>query len=244
MAFLAPVLPSLISAGASLGASALMGGRSAPSATENFQPTGIDAGGLLSRITKKGNVGINVDPKRLGLVNSVASLFPEEADLVHGLRDSVAPGISQLRASRLQQIDDARRSAIGNLRENLSRRRVLGSSFGQDAITRAESEFAGQRESVAADSFLKEFELTNQMIAREFDLHRSEFTTKLDELNLEANIATKLAGAATEQLGANARIQSQLEAQAAAGQGKFFNETLSPVFKQLGTSVGGLFKTA
>lgn len=46
-------------------------------------------------------------------------------------------------------LESSRRRAIGNLRDNLQRRRVLGSSFGQDALTRAEAEFGLQEAQIA-----------------------------------------------------------------------------------------------
>src|SRR5690606_4802425 len=115
------------------------------------------------------------------------------------------------------------------LRENLARRRVLGSSFGQDAISRAESEFAGQRERVAAESFLAELEATNNLINQEFAARRQSFQTGLDELNLQAEIATKIATQASDQLGANARLEAALLAKEAEGRGKFFGETFGPL---------------
>jgi hypothetical protein len=220
-----------------------MGGSSKPSATENFQAPGINAGGLSSKMGANGVI-IESSPYRQAMVDASAAASGEQADLLGELRARVAPGISELRASRLSEIENARQSAIGNLRENLQRRRVMGSSFGNDALTRAETEFAGQRDRVAAESFLQELEASNQLINQEFTARRQQFQTGLDELNLQADIATKLAGNATTQMGANARLQAELDAKSAAGAGKFFGETMQPFTKQLGETLGGLFKQA
>lgn len=232
---------SAITAGANYGLSKLMGGSSEGSSATSFTPPGISAGGLSSSMGSKG-IEIKSSPYRRALVADLAGASGEQAGLLAELRGRVAPGISELRASRLSEIENARQSAIGNLRENLQRRRVLGSSFGNDAITRAESEFAGQRERVAAESFLQELEASNNLINQEFTVRRQQFQTGLDELNLQADLATKLAGAATTQMGANARLQAELDAKEAAGAGKFFGETIAPFTKQLGTSLGSMFK--
>lgn len=241
---LIPLAASAITSGVSFGASKLFGGGSGDTSglqPQNFTPAGINAGGLNSSF-QGGNINVSPDAARTGLVNNLASQFGDQAAQLNALRGSVAPGISALRSSRLGEIESARQASIGNLRENLARRRVLGSSFGQDAITRAESEFAGQRDKVAAESFLQELEASNQLINQQFNATRLQFQTGLDELNLEADVATKIGAKATETLGANARTLAALNAQEAAGAGKFFGQTFDPLFKQIGSSAAGLFK--
>lgn len=237
MSFLAAAAPSIISAGLSLGSQALMSGNES-TALSGFRPGGFNAGGLKASYGANGRLLVNSDGARENLVNRTSKMFGLETAELAKLRASVAPGMSDLRKSRLGEIDNARTAAIGNLRDNLARRRVLGSSFGQDAITRAESEFAGQRDKVAAESFLQELELTNRLIDQEFDTRRQVFSTKLNELNLQADLAAKLSGAATETLGANARMQAQLDAKAAEGAGSFFGTVTRPAFNSIGTSVG------
>lgn len=232
---IAAAAPAVISGGLSFLGSKLFGGGK-PAAPP--PPTGINAGGLTSTLSG-GNIGINASPERLGLVSGVSDAFGRLGSDLGILRQSVAPGISGLRASRLQEIENARQRAIGDLRENLQRRRVLGSSFGSDAIARAESEFGGQRDKVAAESFLQELELTNQFITQQFNAQRGQFQTGLDELNLQADVATKLASKATDTLSANARFTSALAAQEAQNAGKFFGQSFGPAFNAIGQSVGG-----
>lgn len=235
---------SAVSAGANYGLSKMFGGKKgeAQSGLSSFTPGGINAGGLTSGFDPvTGRISITPSAERLGFVRGISDRFNEEAGLFGGLRGRVGLGVSDLRTARLAEIEDARRAAVGNLRENLARRRVLGSSFGQDAVTRAESEFAGQRERVAAESFMSELELQNQLIQQEFSAKRSAFQTGLDELNLEADLAAKLSGAATQQLGANARALAELNAKEAAGAGKFFGETMQPFTAALGKAAGSMF---
>ncbi len=235
MSFLAPIAGAALSTGVQFGLSELFGGKKgkAQEGLSTFQPTGINAGGLTSGMSG-GNITITPSGERLGLVGNIASRFGEQAGLLSRLRESVAPGISALRTSRLQEIDNARNSAISNLRDNMARRRVLGSSFGNDTIARAELEFGKERERVAAESFLQELELSNNLINQEFEAGRAQFQTGLDELNLQADIGTKLAGVATQILGDNARLLASMNATEAAGAGKFFGETLQSFAKQFG----------
>lgn len=252
MSFLAAALPAVASSAASFGLSKLFGGGDASPTDKlnKFKPTGINGGGLSSSMDGD-NLTITPSAQRLGLVNSLSLGFGSEADALSGLRGSVAPGASRIRSAfenlgstRLQQIEDARKAAIGNLRENMARRRVQGSSFGQDALTRAEIEFARAKEEASAETatqtaqtYLQELEATNQLIQQEFAARRGQFETGLNELNLQADIATKLASGATQQLGANARLEAELSAKEQAAKGKFFGDSvISPISKAIGSS--------
>ncbi len=230
-----------ITSGLSYGASKLFGGGDTSAPLRNFQPAGINAGGLTSMFGADGNIHVAPSGQRMGFVQGISDAFGAQAGEIGALRSKVAPGYSELRASRLNEIENAKTAAIGNLRENLQRRRVLGSSFGQDTISRAEAEFGDAKGRASAETFLQEMEATNQLINQEFGAKRAAFQTGLDELNLEANLAAQLSGKATESMAANARMLSQLNMLEAQSAGKFFGQTFEPVFKGIGNTVGGFF---
>src|SRR6185437_11658354 len=128
MSFLAPIAGAV---GGLVGGLFGGSGRSAPQV--NFTPPGFAAGGLLANFS--GN-GYNVNPtgQRSDLVGNIANTFGTQANDISGIRQQFAPGFSQLRQAQLNQINSNRTSAIGSLQQNLQNRRVLGSSFAQDAI--------------------------------------------------------------------------------------------------------------
>ena len=235
------LIAPIVGAGISYGANKLFGPKegAAQAPLQNFQPPGFQGGGFG---TKFGPGGLTITPtaERLAAVSGLKDTFGNLATELSGQRSKVAPGVSDLRAARLGEIENARRSSIGNLRENLQRRRVLGSSFGQDALTRAESEFAGQKDRVAAETFLQEFEMTNQLINQQFGALRSAAQTGLDELNLEAELGAKLASGATNAMASNAQMLAKLNAEEAAGQGKFMGDLIAPVAKGVGGAAGKL----
>lgn len=234
------ILASVAGSAASAGIGALLGGRGGGGdSLSNFSPTGIDAGGLSSRIDGFGNMQVAPDSARLAQVGGVSNTFGQQADALGALLPRVAPGISDLRSARLSKIENARRSSVGNLRDNLARRRVLGSSFAQDAITRADSEFAAQSERAAAESFLQEMEMTTQLMQQQFMARRGQFQTNLDEMNLEANIALTLAGKATEVLAKGAQVEAMLNAQSQQGAGRFFGQLASPIGNAVSKGISG-----
>ena len=188
-----------------------------------FDMPGFDAGGF-----KGAGGSIHSTPERLGLVQSVADRFREQAGKTGDLLTRVAPGISELRAARMGEIENAKRSAIGNLRENMQRRRVLGSSFGQDALVRAEAEFGGLKDRAAAETTMAELDLTNKLTQQLFQERRAEFETHLNNMNMEANIALPLNQEAAKQMGQNARLNSEMAFQQSMGLGSFLGRTLFP----------------
>lgn len=228
-----------------LGASKLFGGKK----EKGFTPTGFSGGGLTGAFDPHtGMFNVTSSPGRAGVIGNLSSLFPQQADMVAGLRGKVAPGVGALTQSRLGELDSRARQSIGNLRDNLARRRVLGSSFGQDAIQRANLAFAQDADRIKAESFLQELDLTNQLIEQEYGLRREEFQTILGDMNMQAEMASGLATNASSQLAANSRLKTQLNAQSMAGAGRFLGQAFQPAIDSIfgdGGSVGtggmGLF---
>ena len=229
---------SAIQAGVGIGASKLFGGKS-KGGLSSFAPTGFSGGGLSSSFDRRGqSFSVSASPERQGVVGNLAGLFPQQANLVAGLRGQVAPGVGALTQSRLSELDNRARESIGNLRDNLQRRRVLGSSFGQDAVQRAEIGVAQEADRIRSESFLQELDLTNQLIQQEFGLRRQEFQTQLDDMNLQAELASKLSQGASAQLASNAQLKERLNAESAAGAGRFFGQALQPAIDAIGSGLG------
>lgn len=207
----------------------------------SFSPTGINSGGLTSTFGPDGNVSVAPSADRTGLVNNISSTFGDQANAIGGLASQVAPGNSAFLQSQLAALNNAKTASISNLSDNLARRRVLGSSFGQDAISRSNADFGQAAAQQTAQSFLQSIDQTNQLISQQYTAKRQQFQTGLDEMNLEANVAAGLAGKASDQLGANARLLTQLNAQQAQAAGSFFGTAFQPLTKALGTGASNMF---
>lgn len=231
--------PATVAAGVQIGGSligGLMGGGSEEEV--EYVPPGFNAGGLKASFSQTANgYKVKSSKERTGLVRSLAESFPEHARALGELRKRVTPGFGDLTRARLGEIENARVRSMGNLKENLSRRRVFGSSFGQAAIASSDLAFAQEAEKARAESFLQELEMTHGLINEEFNTGRQYFTTHLDELNLQADIAAKLTGNATGALAEIASLKMQQAQSSAAGMGKFFGD----ISAQAGKFAGSLF---
>lgn len=199
----------------------IAGGVNKPATQINYTPPGFSGGGLSTTFSG-GNYGVTASPDRMNLVGGVANTFGQQASALGDLRSTVTPGFSQMRTAALSDLDSARTSALGDLRDNLAKRRVLGSSFASDALTRADRDFQAQRQDVIAKSYLAELSANQTLIQQQYEAARGQFQTGLNELNLEAGIAADLTGKASTTLASVANTQAQLDAWFQANKAQFF----------------------
>ena len=141
-----------------------------------------------------------------------------------GLQGQLEPGFGAITEARVRAVRKRANEAIGNLRQQLNRRRVQGSSFAEDTLARANNEFAQLEADTRAQGKLEEISAQIGLIQQRGQVLSERVTQELSLLGLSANTA-----AAFAQLGQRANeVEQQLAAQASAGAGQFF---------------GGLFQT-
>lgn len=165
--------------------------RSGASAVGAFIP---QLGGLRTRL---GSLGERIRQGISGLRPSLASLRGDVANL----RGQLRPGFGNLTRSRVEELRNNRGRAVGNLREELSRRRVLGSSFAQREIGAMEAEFARQEDLVRSESMLQEIDATNQLISQELGLVGAEAGLFGQEADIESGLVGQEAGLISGQIG-------------------------------------------
>lgn len=269
MSFLAPLAPlagSLIGnlAGPVLGGIGGLLGSKSGSVTApqvdipkiSYAPPSFSGGGLTGTFS---NNGYTVSPSvaRTGSVGGLSRTFGNLANQYKNLAGTITPGFSAFRQAGLNTLENRRVQAIGNLRDNLARRRILGSSFAQDALSRANAEYAQNEANFQADAYMKELQASDQLIQQEYSAATDQFKTQLNEMNLEANLGaqltqsamTTMANVATAQAKLDlegATTNAKLQAGAEAGAGKFWGgigtqigNGLGKTFSSLGSSIFG-----
>lgn len=247
MSFLAPLAGA---AGGLLGG--LLGGSASKAPQVNFTPPGFSGGGLTATF---GNNGYSVIPgaDRTSAVGNVASTFGQQANALGGLLGTVTPGFSTMRSaltglqnSNIAQLQANRTAGIGNLRDNLAQRRILGSSFAQNSLSTADQEYQKQIAQVQANNqlqqantYMQELQASQQLIQQQYTAARGQFETGLNEMNLEAGIAADLTSRASSTMENAASVQAQLDAKAAAGAGSFFGNIGTMAGNAFGKMLGG-----
>lgn len=171
----------------------------------------INAGGVRSN-TVNGLTTITTNQARQGLISNLQDVYSRQAS---GIRDiyapryealfgraidatnnrlsQVEPGVGRLTEARLAEIENARQRGQSNLRGELGRRRLLGSSFASDALTRSDLEYAQAAEESAAQGFLQELDLSNRLETQRLQQETAAANTALQNftsaLSAEANVS-------------------------------------------------------
>lgn len=180
---------------------------------------GFSSPGLSGKFNRDTNqFDISRSSNLTGLLSRTQSLSQGLGDDIKGLRSLVAPGVSQLRASQLDALEGRRRKAIGNLRENLGRRRVLGSSFGADALARTEAEFAREQADIEAQTSLVELQQTRELIQQEAQARLQGVQVALSQANLESSLGAQLSQGATTAINDIVKFQTELAFRASEGE--------------------------
>lgn len=217
--------------------SKLFGGKSKSSTALNkFTPSNIDAGGITS--SGKGTISIRSSAKRKNLFQSLSDTFKTQAGEIGALKTQLKPGFGSITNARVNTIRDRSRSAISDLSANLASRRIKGSSFGQDAISRAKAEFAREEADVRAQSFLEELDGTLNLINQETIAEENSIRALIENMNIELSVGEQLASQATSVLAANAQAQANAAAQESVGRGSFFGSLIGTGVKLYGISKG------
>ena len=282
------VIGSIGSTLASKAIGSLFGGGSSSSFSSNggvgpgFVP--FSAGGLDLRISPKGvlTVGQSTSSKEtnprtiainnlidsygkqaLGLRNTIpdinafydAAINPLSAN-IEGLK----PGFGQVTDARVNTIQNAGKRAESDLRGNLARRRVLGSSFANDDISRTRAEFAQQEANARAQSYLEELDAQTRLIGQRlaaqvdkyntvsnvvsqaFSYDRAADQTQLDELNKHVDIVTRILGGVMNMAQNNAAAERNAALQAGQAYGGLASNiasSASPYLNVLGSKLSG-----
>lgn len=264
MSFLAPLLPiiggALASTGVAAGANALFGGggaqrgRQAEENLLNAPIRNINTPGFTSSLsggTLNFQRGAGTDAALGGFRDLTSGFAGELGDL----QGQVAPGFGRLTSSTRDifgnlrsDLSRRRREAAGSLRQNLARRGVLGSSFGEDALgrraevfERAERDLSAQEEQAISQNILRELDVTNQIINQRFNILQQSAVAEINQLNFESGLARDISLGVTNALTTGAAAIANLEAERAANRGGFFQPLVDATGKVISEGIGSLF---
>ena len=173
-------------------------------------------GGLRGTFEKggdeQGTATVTSSPFRRRQIRNLQREFQREGRKLGNLRKSFTKAGGQLRRSIRRASVREQRRAVGNLRENLARRRILGSSFASDAIGRTKAEFATQRGESLAVARLKELDVSTQLLQAQSTARRNATNVRLNELNLKAQLAAQFQANLQAAFSQSQAVQQQLAA--------------------------------
>lgn len=201
--------------------------REARHTLEGFNTLDFNTSGLTGSI-EDGKFNLTRTPELESALGGLKEAFGQANRDIRGLLPQVRPGFGRLTeatrsvfGNQRQRFDDSRRKTLGSLREDLSRRNVLGSSFAQDSVGRVGAEFdrrdaelAAQEQESLAKSFLEELDLTTQLTERASQAAIQGATVNLNQLNFESELGSRLAiQLSSIQRGVNSDLAQLLQGQ-------------------------------
>lgn len=175
----------------------------------------FNIGGLTGK-KENGQVVIAPTDERKQLVGDLGGIYSNQASAMRGflpqidtafndfigtvnndLLPQVKPGfgaLSQAQADAFglarKRLDDSRRSRLSNLKEDLDRRKIGGSSFAQDDRTRVEAEYdmidrelATSEAESRANVILQELDATTQLIEKSHTANVQKINASMSTLN-------------------------------------------------------------
>lgn len=234
-------------AGSSLGG----GGGGGGSTTFGGSPIPLFSFGGVFNPSNTSRFKLKTLPRRQELISQLGASFGQQAEALRGflpgiqeffgqglgateeLLGQVRPGFGALTEARVSEILNRGSASRSNLRSNLARRRVLGSSFAEDVLGRFDQQLAQDVGQAKAVSFLEELDATNQLInqrlqfnvqnvdlqrdflSQAFAAERGATQVELDEQNLLLQTGLSLLDKQADILSSNAQLEAQLAAQGA-----------------------------
>ena len=209
------------------------------STLRNYKPLNFTTPGYTGT-TNNGTFNLTRSPELNTALTGQSNAFGTAAAGFGNLLTQVQPGYDKLTASQLAENENKRRSAIGNLRENLQRRRVLGSSFAQDAVTRANLAYEQNAQQIEATNFINSLNASADLYSKQATAQANQFGTLLNQFNLESNIATNMTTSMNQISASNSQLLANLYADYAGAQASIGGAVMGAGLSVLGEGIGKL----
>jgi len=165
------------------------------------------------------NAGDNSPGTPLDMLRSLYGFTGTTNDQLTSLLGRVDPAFGDLVNSQVQTIRNARDQAMSDLQGNLSQRRILGSSFGQDAATRTALDFANQEAGVRANGILQSIDAQSKLMQQRLSNLSAVTQQELTQANFSTSNAINLINGTQQTFADNSNILGLLSAQNAQGLG-------------------------
>jgi len=208
-----------------------------------FKPTEFTTSGaqLKSLPSERGTAAISLEQtpliaRQLGQIKTGAQQAGQQ---LGELREQVAPGFGRLTEAGSAAIQAQRRRAISNLRENLGRRRVLGSSFGEDALARAEAEFGKQEAEFRSQAALQEIEASRVLSQQQFQTSIQGAQSIINQANFETGLAANLSNQISSTMAGLAQAEAGIRADKQASIGALGTAAVTGLGSALGGPLAG-----
>lgn len=189
----------------------------------NFSSPSVKAQELPSQA----QFAINGQPGPQNILDQLTGATSDTNSQLDALKAQLVPGFGALTQQQVLAIQNAARKATGDLQSNLASRRILGSSFGQNAVAQVTQQAGIDEANARATSYLQELGATQQIINQQFNNASALAQSELSQANFETTTGVNILNGTQQVFADNSQVIGQLAAANAAGTGAFVNNALN-----------------
>ena len=157
-----------------------------------LKPVDYRGPGYGIQINNDGTIAMNRTGEAQGFIDKLLAGMATDDEAFGGLLSQITPGFGKLTEARKKDIEDQARSATGNLREQLARRKVLGASFAEDQVRGLQAQYDKMRDQAIAESTIEELKMTGEVITSRTNARQQAIATGLSQIQFEGNIGAEL----------------------------------------------------
>ncbi|HEY6019657.1 MAG TPA: hypothetical protein VIY48_07080 [Candidatus Paceibacterota bacterium] len=162
-------------------------------------------------ITVNNNGGsLTRTPGTQGWMDALKSGLGTDEAGYNTLLSQIAPGFGLLTQSRLADINNQATAALGNLKSQLAKRRVLGASFADSQLTGLKAQYDQMRQQALAESITQEMQMTQDALKQRTDARNATISQALSQIQFEGNLGGQLTGQVLSSMNDLSKLQADL----------------------------------
>ena len=160
--------------------------------TQGITPFSYQGPGYGINIDNTGNIGMTRTAESQGVMDRLLGGLSTDEAAYGDLLSQITPGFGRLSNARRDEIERAAQKGVGNLRDQLARRRVAGSSFANDQIGSLRAEYDALKEKSLAESMVQELQMTQDVIGARTNARNATISQAFQNIQFEGNLGGQL----------------------------------------------------
>lgn len=160
--------------------------------SSGLTPVSFGGPGYGINIDNSGNIAMNRTPESQGVMDKLLGGLNTDEQAYSDLLTQIRPGFGRLTNARVGEIKNAATKAVGNLRDQLARRRVAGASFANDQVGSLQAEYDRMTEQAIAESMVEELKMTGDVIGARTQARNQTLAQAFDQTQFEGTIGANL----------------------------------------------------
>jgi hypothetical protein len=164
--------------------------------------TGMNNGQTFANVSRTGETQ--------GFMDRLMAGLGADENSYQDLLSQIRPGFGRLSEAQQEQIKNSYAQRYGDLRSQLARRRVLGSSFANADLERMNLERDQQMRASMAESMVQELKMTGDVLKAQTDSRNQTIQTAFSQLQFEGNLGINLTNMVMQSMNENLQAQQDL----------------------------------